>query len=165
MGSWLTHERLGYNYRLSEISAALGVAQMRRLDEILHKRQHVANQYFKHLAGNGHVILPTIDAETTMSWFVFVVRLASEFQREERDRILQGLRRHEIGANDYFPCIHLQPHFRAEFDFQAGMFPIAESVSQRTIALPFHSNLGDKDVEIVCQTLDHMIERETLRRS
>jgi perosamine synthetase len=75
------------------------------------------------------------------------------------------LRRHEIGANDYFPCIHLQPFYRAEFGFRPGMFPIAESVAQRTIALPFHSNLSDQDVEIACHTLEHMIERENLRRS
>lgn len=165
MGSWLTHERLGYNYRLSEIAAALGVGQMQRLDEIIQKRQHVANAYIKRLAGNKHLILPTIEPDTSMSWFVFVVRLSGEFQREERDRIIQGLRRHEIGANDYFPCIHLQPYFRAEFGFTPGMFPIAESVAQRTIALPFHTNLREKDVEIVCQTLEHMIDRELLRHA
>jgi len=164
MGSWLMHERLGYNYRMPEMSAALGVAQMKRLDEIVHKRQNVATRYIKRLAGNKHLILPTIDGETEMSWFVFVVRLAAEYQRDERDRIIQGLRRHEIGANDYFPCIHLQPFYRADYGFRPGMFPIAESVSQRTIALPFHSNLSDKEVDVVCQTLEHMIDREELKR-
>ncbi len=164
MGSWLTHERLGFNYRLPEMSAALGVGQMKRLDEIIRKRQHVANRYIKRLAGHKHLVLPTIDPETVMSWFVFVVRLAAEFQRDERDRIIQGLRRHEIGANDYFPCIHLQPFYRADYGFRPGMFPIAESVSQRTIALPFHTNLSDPEVDVVCQTLEHMIDRECLKR-
>lgn len=176
MGSWLLHERLGYNYRMPELSAALGIGQMKRLDEIITKRQHVANEYVKRLAGNKDLMLPTVEPDTVMSWFVFVVRLANSgagaagssdtggFCRENRDRIIQGLRRHEIGANDYFPCIHLQPFYRAEFGFRPGMFPIAESVSQRTIALPFHSNLSDKDVAIVCQTLEHMIDREKLSR-
>lgn len=165
IGSWLMHERLGYNYRMPEMAAALGVAQMRRLDEIIEMRQRVAASYIRRLMGNPHIVLPTIDPETAMSWFVFVVRLASGFSREERDRIIQGLRRHEIGANDYFPCIHLQPFYRADFGFKPGMFPIAESVSQRTIALPFHNRLTEREIGIVCETLEHMIERENLKRS
>ncbi|MCC6907019.1 MAG: DegT/DnrJ/EryC1/StrS family aminotransferase [Phycisphaerales bacterium] len=165
IGSWLTHERLGYNYRMSELSAALGVAQMRRLDEIIEARQRVAASYMRRLMGNPHLVLPTIDPHTAMSWFVFVVRLDSSFTREERDRIIQGLRRHEIGANDYFPCIHLQPFYRADFGFKPGMFPIAETVSHRTIALPFHNRLTEKEIGIVCETLEHMIERECLKRS
>ncbi len=165
MGSWLMHERLGYNYRLPEMSAALGVAQMRRLGEILAMRQHVASVYMKRLMGNPNIILPTVDPATSMSWFVFVVRLATQYARDERDRIIQGLRRHEIGANDYFPCIHLQPFYRADFGFRPGSFPIAESVSQRTIALPFHNRLSDKDISIVCDTLEHMIERENVKRT
>lgn len=164
MGSWLLHERLGYNYRLPELSSALGVAQMRRLDEIIEMRQRVAGSYMKRLMGNPNLMLPTVDVETSMSWFVFVVRLEAEYTREERDRVIQGLRRHEIGANDYFPCIHLQPFYRAEYGFKPGMFPIAESVSQRTIALPFHNHLSEKEIGVVCETLEHMIEREELRR-
>jgi perosamine synthetase len=167
MGSWLTHERLGYNYRMAEMSAALGVGQMRRLDEIITMRQRVASAYMKRLMGNTGLVLPTIDPATTMSWFVFVVRLEGGeggYTREERDRIIQGLRRHEIGANDYFPCIHLQPFYRADFGFKPGMFPIAESVSQRTIALPFHNHLSEREVGIVCETLEHMMERENLKR-
>jgi perosamine synthetase len=166
-GSWLSHERLGYNYRLPELSAALGVGQMRRLDEIIGMRQRVAAMYMKRLMDHPGLVLPTVEAATVMSWFVFVVRLAggeAGYCREERDRIIQGLRRHEIGANDYFPCIHLQPFYRAEYGFRSGMFPIAESVSQRTIALPFHNRLSEKDVAIVCETLLHMMEREGLRR-
>ncbi len=163
-GSWLKHERLGYNYRLSEINAAMGVAQMQRLDDMLRRRSRVANQYMQRLGAHPHLVLPTIEPESEMSWFVFVVRLSPTYTGEERDRIIRGLRNHEIGASDYFPCIHLQPFYREEFGLRPGMFPIAESVSQRTIALPFFNDLAPRDIDIVCQTLEVMIQRENLTR-
>jgi perosamine synthetase len=165
-GAWLRHERLGYNYRLDEMSAALGVAQVRRLDEIIEKRQHVAASYMRRLMEAGqasNIMLPTIVPGSVMSWFVFVVRLDAGYSRAERDRIIQGMRRHDVGASDYFPCIHLQPAYR-KLGFEPGMFPIAESVSQRTIALPFYNDLSDGDIDIVVRTLDLMIARENLSR-
>lgn len=164
-GSWLRHERLGYNYRLSEINAAIGVGQMKRFDEILAKRTKVAEAYIQRLGAHAHLILPTIEPETFMSWFVFVVRLAPTYTIAERERIIRGLRAHDIGASDYFPCIHLQPFYQEQFGFHAGMHPIAESVSQRTIALPFFNDLTQDDIEIVAQTLEVLIERENLVRS
>jgi perosamine synthetase len=160
-GSWLRHERLGYNYRMSEINAALGIAQMRRLDEIIKKRQRVAMMYIDRLAGHPELVLPTIDPETVMSWFVFVVRLAPSYSAEERDRVIAGLRRQDIGSSDYFPCIHLQPFYR-EMGFKDGMFPIAERVSQRTLALPFHNDLTEHEIDVVCHTLEVMIKSESL---
>jgi perosamine synthetase len=109
--------------------------------------------------------MPTIDPDVVMSWFVFVVRLATSYTGEERDRIIRGMRNHEVGAADYFPCIHLQPFYREKFGFRPGMFPIAESVSQRTIALPFYNQLPAKDIDLVAQTLEVMIGRENLKRS
>jgi len=161
----LVHERLGFNYRMSEINAALGLAQMERLEEILQARQRVAEAYIAELAGNVHLILPTVEPETTMSWFVFVVRLDESFTRQQRDRIIAGMRRHDVGAAPYFPCIHLQPFYRQRFGFAPGDFPIAESVSNRTIALPFHNRLTDREISLVAQTLDVMISRETFSRS
>lgn len=162
--AWLSHERLGYNYRLAEMNAALGVGQMRRLDEIIVKRQHVAGMYMSRLMENHDIILPTVHELTSMSWFVFVVRLAGTYAREERDRIIAGLLRHDVGAKDYFPCIHTQPFYRERFGYSAGDFPIAESVSGRTIALPFYNDMHEHDVDIVCRTLGLMIERENIKR-
>jgi perosamine synthetase len=164
VGAWLKHERLGYNYRMPEINAALGVAQMRRIDELVLKRQQVADLYMRRMMGSPHLILPTIQPETVMSWFVFVVRLATGYTAEERDRIIAGMRNHEVGAADYFPCIHLQPFYRERFGFGPGMFPIAETVSQRTIAVPFFNSLTEREVDIVAATLEVMISRENLRR-
>jgi perosamine synthetase len=164
VGAWLRHERLGYNYRMPEMNAALGVAQMRRLGDIIERRQIVADMYMQRLMGNPKLCLPTLLPETSMSWFVFVVRLATGYTSEERDRIISGMRNHDVGAADYFPCIHLQPFFREQFNFGPGMFPIAESVSQRTIALPFYGALTSREIDIVCATLDVMISRESLTR-
>lgn len=163
-GSWLHHVRLGYNFRMPEINAALGVAQMRRLDEIVKQRQFVADGYMRRFMDAKDLVLPTLLPETVMSWFVFVVRLAAGYTQQERDRIIQGMRNHEIGASDYFPCIHLQPFYQEKFGMGPGMYPIAESMSQRTIAVPFYNGLSERDQELVCRTLDVMIGRENLRR-
>jgi len=165
LASWLAHERLGYNYRLSELAAAIGVAQMRRLDEIVERRQRVAEAYMRRLMDDADLILPTIDRETTMSWFVFVVRLTEQYTEQERDRIVQGMRRHEIGAANYFPCIHLQPFYRERFGYEPGAFPIAERASARTIALPFFNRLSEREIDLVAQTLELMISRENIKRT
>lgn len=164
-GSWLRHERLGYNYRMSDLNAALGVAQMRRLDEIIRKRHTAAELYFSRLAAHKDFILPTLDPDTVMSWFIFVARLTTSYTRDERDRIIASLRRHDIGASDYFPCIHLQPFYQAQFGYAPGMFPIAERVSDRTIAIPFYNSLTARDADLVVQTLDLMLMRENLKRT
>ena len=166
-GSWLQHERLGFNYRLSEIAAALGIAQMERLDEMLTMRREVAEEYIGRLMDWEDLILPNPpdnnpQAFKTMSWFVFVVRLSDRYGHIERDRIIQGLHRHEVGAANYFPCIHLQPFYREQFGYKKGDFPIAESVSNRTIALPFYNRLDRTSIELVTQTLKVMIQREQL---
>ncbi len=164
VGSWLQHERLGFNYRLSEIHAAIGVAQIERLDELIERRQSVAQLYIDRLLDHEDVILPTIEPDTFMSWFVFVVRLSERFGPSDRDRIIEGMHRHDVGAAAYFPCIHLQPHIRACCGTGEGDFPRAERASGRTIALPFHPRLSDRDVDFVAQTLDLMLARENLHR-
>ncbi|MEO1007961.1 MAG: DegT/DnrJ/EryC1/StrS family aminotransferase [Planctomycetota bacterium] len=167
-GSWLSHERLGYNYRLDELSCALGVAQMGRLEELIEARRLVATEYLDRLMDVPGIILPTIESGTSMSWFVFTIRLERGYTAEERDRIVRGLRNHDIGCAPYFPCIHLMPHYaRCGPDgcgYDAGSFPIAESVADRTIALPFHSQLTSRDIDLIAQTLSLMMKRENLSR-
>ncbi len=166
VGSWLSHERLGYNYRLSEVAAALGVAQMERLDEMLEQRRRVVRGYMQRLMDWDDLVLPTAEPGTdaTMSWFVFVPRLEASYGHVERDRIIAGLKRHEIGASNYFPCIHLQPFYKQHLGHAAGDFPVAERASQRTIALPFFPQMDDTQIELVCHTLRVMIQREQLLR-
>lgn len=162
IGSWLHHERLGYNYRLSEINAAIGVVQMQRLDEILEKRRAVAHAYIEWLMDEHELILPTVDANTQMSWFVFVVRLTDAYAIKNRDRIITGVRRHDVGCSNYFPPIHLQPFYKEKFGYVGGEFPVTESVAGRTVALPFFNALDRTQIELVCRTLQVMIQREQL---
>ncbi len=165
LGAWLSHERLGYNYRLDEMSAALGVAQMRRLDEIIEARQRVAAAYTRRLMGHTDLILPTLEPETLISWFVYVVRLSDRFSFEDRRSIIEGLRRHDVGACNYFPPIPLLPFYRQAFGYAPGDFPVAESVSQRTLAIPFYPGLSARDVDLVCQTLELMMTRLVFARA
>jgi perosamine synthetase len=163
-GSWLSHERLGYNYRMSDINAAIGIVQMRRLEEIVAMRQRVAHIYISMLLDLPHIIVPTIEEETTMSWFVFVVRLSDAFDRNDRDAILAYLKNHHIGCSNYFPPIHLQPFYVRQFGFKRGDFPITEYVSDRTIALPFHNNLTRTDIEAVVHHLQQAIDHRLTHR-
>ncbi|USN98997.1 MAG: DegT/DnrJ/EryC1/StrS family aminotransferase [Phycisphaeraceae bacterium] len=161
---WLSHERLGYNFRMSELQAAVGVGQMRRLATILERRNLVAKQYIDRLSAIPDLVLPTVDRDTEMSWFVFVPRLGVDYTREERDEIIDGFRAHDIGAADYFPCIHLLPFIRERLGTGPGQFPIAESISSRTIALPFHGQLTEREIELVAQTLELLLGRNTFSR-
>ena len=162
-GSWLAHERLGYNYRLSEINAAMGCVQMDRLDELLTQRRRVANAYTQRLLDQHDLILPTGGTDDAdCSWFVYVVRLAPEYNRAARDRIIAGLRRHDIGCSNYFPPIHLQPFYRQQLGYNDGDYPITESISDRTLALPFFNQLDDTQIDQVCHTLSLMLQRERL---
>jgi perosamine synthetase len=156
-GSWLSHARLGYNYRLSDINAALGIVQMRRLEEIVEARQRVAHEYISLLLDEPHLILPTIDDETVMSWFVFVVRLAGDLDATDRDAILAYLRNHHIGCSNYFPPIHLQPFYVKDHGYKRGDFPMTEYVADRTIALPFHNRLTHMEIERVVHHLRQAI--------
>lgn len=162
MGNWLKHERLGYNYRMSELQAALGIAQMERLDELLESRRRVAGMYMRRLMDFEDIVLPNVANLDEMSWFVFVVRLSDLYASTERDRVIMGLHRHEVGAANYFPCIHLQPFYKQRFGFDRGAFPIAESISQRTLALPFFNRLDETSIDLIVQTLKVMIQREQL---
>lgn len=156
-GSWLSHARLGYNYRMSDINAAVGIVQMKRLDEIVESRQRVAHEYIRQLLDETHLILPTIDDETAMSWFVFVVRLTGDLDAADRDTILQYLRQHHVGCSNYFPPIHLQPFYVKDHGFKRGDFPITERVADRTIALPFHNRLTTMEIENVVHHLKQAI--------
>jgi perosamine synthetase len=147
---WLHHERLGYNYRISDISCGLGLGQLGRLPEILAKRSAVAGIYNQLFSGLQEVITPTAaPAHDRISWFVYVVRLQPEFTREDRDAILATLRAEGIGCSNYFAPLHLQEFYRETFGFQRGDFPVTEHVSDRTIALPFFNNLSIEQAETV----------------
>jgi len=151
--SWLAHARLGYNYRLSDINCALGIAQLKRIDSFIAKRKQVAKWYNEYLSDDERLIIPTEPAGCRMSWFVYVVRLMDEFTSDDRDKVLAYLNEQGIGCNNYFSPIHLQPFIVKQFGYRQGDFPITENIAHRTIALPFYNNLEKEQVETVCTAL------------
>jgi len=151
---WLAHNRLGYNYRLSDINCALGIAQLQRIETILAKRAKVASLYAAQLADVKGVLLPAKDASNTeRSWFVYVIRLSDDFTEGQRNKVIAKLRDNGIGCNCYFPPIHLQPFYVKQFGFKKGDFPMTEKVAERTIALPFFNNLSEEQVNYVVENL------------
>ncbi len=151
--AWLEHVRLGYNYRMSEIAAALGEAQMQRLDEILAKRRRVALMYNRALADIDEIHLPPMAGADQTSWFVYVIRLADRFTQEHRDAIIAHLRRAGVGCNRYFVPIHLQRYIMETLGTKPGDFPVTERIAARTIALPFFSKLSEAQVDRVVTAL------------
>ncbi len=154
---WLAHERLGYNFRLSDINCAIGCVQLDRLDEILDKRSAVAAMYDKRLAGEDRLTTQAITPGCQKSWFVYVVRLQDGYAPKARDRILDTLREEGIGCSNYFAPLHLQPFYRDSFGFKPGDFPVCEALSERTIALPFHAELSEDDIDRTVSALQRLL--------
>ena len=153
---WLSHQRLGYNFRLSDINCALGIAQLSRIDEIKAKRKQVAEWYQEMLSDEDRIIVPAASEGCDISWFVFVIRL-KEFSRENRDMILEKMTKKGIQVSNYFPPVHLMPFMVEKFGYKHGDFPITERVCESTIALPFYNNLSKDQIAIVCQTLKEIL--------
>ena len=149
-GGWLEHARYGYNYRLDDLSAALGIGQLEKLDEILGARRAVARRYAELLDGvDVEAPLPD-DPDHVRSWFVYVVKLP---RGADRERVIAELERRGVASARYLPSIHLQPYMRERFGFREGMLPVSEDASERTMALPFHAQLDAGDQEYVVEAL------------
>lgn len=149
--TWLSHTYLGYNYRLDELSAALGVSQMKRLDSLLTARQQVADLYEKYLGELPSVErLAILPATTRMSWFVYVVRIPRGC---DRSLVAARLAERGIPVRPYFLPIHLQPYMVERFCYQPGDYPITEDLGDRGLALPFSGVMKEDQVELVCRTL------------
>jgi perosamine synthetase len=154
--TWLQHTHLGYNYRLDELSAALGRVQLNRLDDMIARRARVAAWYCERLASvPGVQTLAISPATTRVSWFVFVLRFDPGL---DRDRIASELDRRGIPARPYFVPIHLQPYMVERFGFCLGDFPITEDLGRRSLALPFSSVMTESQVEHVCTSLAEILK-------
>jgi perosamine synthetase len=158
---WLDHERLGFNYRLTDLQAAIGVAQLERADALLAERTRVAGLYGERLAALGAapagegdpegLVLPCADrGKERRSWFVYVVQLPSGADREG---VIAALAKSGVASKAYLPCIHLMPPYRERFGFAEGKFPVAERVAARSLALPFFTAMGEAEVERVAEVL------------
>ena len=159
---WVDHDRLGFNYRLSELQAALGVAQLERLDQMLADRAAAASLYAERLtaldygapAGEGDpdgLVLPCADeGEARRSWFIYAVRLPTA---ADRDAVCADLAQRGVEAKAYMPSIHLMSHMRERFECHEGQFPVAEDASARLLALPFFPQIDEGQVDRVCEAL------------
>jgi len=155
--TWLQHTHLGYNYRIDEMSAALGYMQMNRLEELLRKREQVAAWYESRLSEVVEVEIPSIESNTTrMSWFVYVIRFD---KRIDRDDIAKRLEARRVPVRPYFLPIHLQPYMVEKFGYQEGDFPVTEDLGKRGLAVPFSGVMTEEQVEYVCSVI-----REEVRK-
>lgn len=156
MGAWLEHQMLGYNYRMSELSASLGITQLARIETFLEKRKRVASLYNELLSGVNSVRIQVVKPDVRMSWFVYVIRLNDGISR---DRVITSMKERGIPTRGYFSPLHLQPYLNPAQDARDDL-PVTERVASQTIALPFHNNLSRDDVGTVVQAL-----KESLRES
>lgn len=155
--AWLTHSRLGYNYRMDELSASLGLAQLQRIDDLLEARERVAGWYNERLAGASEVAVPEVAPTTQqMSWFVYVVRLP---QRVKRSAVMAALADRGVPSRPYFSPIHLQPFYVERFGYSKGAFPRTEELAQCSLALPFSGVMGQDEVDYVCGQLLDVLQR------
>lgn len=156
---WLDHDRLGYNYRLSDLAAALGVAQVEKLDSLLERRAAVARMYEERLAAIEGVRTPIAGRGAEVrSWFVYTVRLPRD---ADRDATIARLAERGVASKAYLPCIHLFPHLR-ELGYREGQFPVAEAAAADSLALPFFPAMTEEQVEQVCQELAAALGRGQL---
>ena len=156
MGSWLQHDRLGYNYRLPEMSAALGVSQLKRLDKFLIKRDRVAGMYTERLRGLDWVRPPVVRPHVRMSWCLYVVTLAEYL---DRDPVMQALQAQGIPTRGYFSPVHLQAYIREKWGYKEGDLPVTESMARRCVALPFFNNLTETQVDQVVAKLAEAVRQ------
>jgi perosamine synthetase len=148
--SWLQHGRLGFNYRLDDLSAALGIGQLEKLDRILEARREVAARYSALLDGvDVDAPLPD-DDDHVRSWFVYVVKVPAGV---DRDAVMARMSEQGIATAPYLPSIHLQSYMRERYGFSEGMLPVSEDCSARTMALPFHARLEPEEQERVVEAL------------
>jgi perosamine synthetase len=155
-GGWLEHARLGFNYRIDDIRAAIGLGQLEKLDAILEARTDVAGRYGELLAGIPGLVLPCADdADHERSWFVYVVTLPAG---RDREAVISSLADRGVQTARYLPCIHLQPYMQDRYGYRVGLCPVAEEMASRTLALPFHARLPEDDQEYVAEALRAALE-------
>jgi perosamine synthetase len=153
----IVHDRLGFNYRLTDVAAAVGVAQLERADEILAARAQVAALYGERLAAiEGLELLCDDRPPERRSWFVYVVQLPDG---TDRDAVMVDLAANGIESKAYLPCIHLQPLYRERFGYRDGEFPVAERAGRRSLGLPFYTRMTEDEVERVCAALRSVLAR------
>ena len=156
---WLDHERLGYNYRMDEMSAAVGLAQLEKLDFMIKQRKKIANMYNKYLLKYNDLIqIPQTAKNNTHTWFVYVVKIRNlptdkAGKNINRDKIIEKLQKQGISTKSYLPSIHLFSFYKKQFGYKKGDFPISEDISNNSLALPFYIGLKENDIKYITNKL------------
>ncbi|MBD3313679.1 aminotransferase class I/II-fold pyridoxal phosphate-dependent enzyme [Candidatus Woesearchaeota archaeon] len=153
-GEWLDHKYIGYNYRLSDVNCAIGLAQLKKINLILKKREEAASRYSEKLRRIEGVTIPKTIENLKRSWFVYVVQLDKGI---DRDKVIDLLKERGIASKAYLPAIHLQAAYKEKFNYKKGDYPVCEEVSSSTIALPFFTSLKESEIERVCNALKEAI--------
>ena len=157
-GTWLNHVQLGYNYRMDDLSAAVGVAQMERLGELQAGRARAAAAYARALAGVEGISIPSAPRDEGVDWFVYVVRLDPGIDRTE---VMANLASNGIPTRPYFNPLHLQPFYQRELGHGPGDFPVTERIAATTLALPWSSRLSEDDIAYVAEHLDSAVREQS----
>lgn len=165
LGMVMSFTGIGFDSRLAEPLAALAASQLRRLESIRASRAEIAALYTRALAGHPDLLLPTVGENAQVCWPLFWVRLSDRFGREDRDAVIDGLHRHDIGAANHYPPVHLLPHVRQHFGTSVGDCPAAESIGDRMITLPMFTSMQERDVRQVCQALETVLSRSGIDRA
>lgn len=152
-GDWLVHERLGYNYRMDEMSAALGISQLKKLEWMINEKRIIANLYGKYFEGTKNILLPKIGENRVHSWFVYVIRI----QNNKRDYVMRKLAERGIQTKPYLPVIHLQPFMKKMYGYKKNDYPVAEKISSETLALPLYIGLKKKQIKKIVEQVKKLI--------
>lgn len=163
-GSWHEHIQLGYNYRLSDINTALGIAQLCRIKEILKKRSKVAQMYNERLRNISGISIPYVDLNVKLSWFVYVVRLSGKYDLKDRNEVIKKMGGKGIQVSNYFRPIHLHPFYKKMFGYKKGDFPVCEATADRAIALPFYNDLNETEIEYVVNNFKRFLCQMNMKK-
>ncbi|MBU3934804.1 DegT/DnrJ/EryC1/StrS family aminotransferase [Patescibacteria group bacterium] len=156
-GRWLEHIRMGYNYRLNEMSAALGLSQLERIKKIIKKREKIVKLYNQKLKNVKGIKTPALETDKKISWFVYVVKLAKNLSGGKRDKIISEMAKGGIQCSNYFYPIHLQPFYMENLKLNNNQLPVTEDIGKRTLALPFFNNITEKEINFVVRNLKEII--------
>jgi len=148
---WLEYERVGYNYRISDINCALGINQLKRIEKIIKKREKVVKMYNEELSNIEELKIPYQIPKTKISWMHYVIELSDKYNRKDRDKIMEKLRLNGIGCREYFPAIHLMPHYK-KLGYKEGDLPVCEHLSEKVISLPLHNEITKKEIIYIAKT-------------
>ncbi len=152
---WLGHVRIGYNYRMDEMSAALGYVQAKKLPKMIRQRQKVAETYNKKLGKISGVITPYTAPYNTNTWFVYTIRVEEGINR---DKAMDYLNKHGVASKPYFPSLHLQPVYREMFNYKEGDFPVSEGISKSILALPFFIGLTESQINYIVENVGEAVD-------